>query len=139
MISYIIRQSQIIYEILNTEVIVVDFSTGDYYALAHAAKPIWQLIEGRMSHDQMIEILSSHYQHSMDTIKADLQQFIDQLLEKGLIESIELQEPLDPIPMIFHEKEYIAPRLHTYTDVQNLLLLDPVHEVAAAGWPHALS
>ena len=28
-----------------------------------------------------------------------------------------------------------APILHKYTDMQDLLLLDPIHEVDEAGWP----
>ena len=30
-----------------------------------------------------------------------------------------------------------APILQKYTDMQDLLLLDPIHEVDEAGWPHA--
>ena len=30
-----------------------------------------------------------------------------------------------------------APILHKYTDMQDLLLLDPIHEVDEAGWPVA--
>lgn len=139
LISYTIRQPKIVYEILNFEVIVIDFNTGDYYVLTHAAKQIWQLIEQHMSHDQMVEILSLYYQKEASVLAGDLQQFIDQLLEKGLIELKEIEEQRDPILIHSHEKEYFLPRLHAYTDVQNLLLLDPIHEVTDAGWPHALS
>jgi hypothetical protein len=31
---------------------------------------------------------------------------------------------------------YTKPVLNKYTDMQQLLLADPLHEVQEAGWPH---
>ena len=33
------------------------------------------------------------------------------------------------------QAQYAAPKLSTYTDMQELLLLDPIHEVDESGWP----
>ncbi len=32
--------------------------------------------------------------------------------------------------------DYVAPVLESFTDMQDLILLDPIHEVDAAGWPN---
>ena len=32
---------------------------------------------------------------------------------------------------------YVPPVLEKFTDMQDLILLDPVHEVSERGWPHA--
>jgi hypothetical protein len=32
---------------------------------------------------------------------------------------------------------YEAPKLSAYTDMQELLLLDPIHEVDESGWPNS--
>ena len=32
---------------------------------------------------------------------------------------------------------FVPPTLEKYTDMQDLVLLDPVHEVDERGWPHA--
>ena len=37
------------------------------------------------------------------------------------------------------EKDYTAPKLATYSDLQDLLLLDPIHDVDETGWPAAAS
>jgi hypothetical protein len=34
-------------------------------------------------------------------------------------------------------RRFQAPRFEKHTDMQDLILLDPVHEVADTGWPHA--
>ena len=32
---------------------------------------------------------------------------------------------------------FVAPSFTTFTDMQDIILLDPVHEVDTRGWPHA--
>ena len=133
--TYCIPQTRVIYEILNTEVIVVDFTTGNYYALIHVAKQIWQLIEQRATVDQMAQLFSDRYQREKSAILLDLQQFFAQLLENQLIESTDQGEEQELTLAPSEGWEYDIPKLQKYTDVQSLLLLDPIHEVAEEGWP----
>ncbi len=134
---YTIIRSRIVYEILNTEVIAIDFNTGNYYALAHVAKQIWQMLEQKTPFDQMAQMISNSYALEPSKVTADLRHFINELLENGLIEpSSEIGEPVQIAPL---EGPYEPPRIHVYTDVQNLLLLDPVHEVTEAGWPEKIN
>ena len=35
------------------------------------------------------------------------------------------------------DQQYAAPKLATYSDLQDLLLLDPIHDVDETGWPAA--
>ncbi len=133
MIAYSIQRSRVVYEVLNTEVIVIDFNTGNYYALLHVAKDIWQLIEKQIPLQQITLLIASHYKQDLVNVSCDIRSFIDQLLEAELIE---LCVPDESAPqIIFQDGDYIPPRMQTYTDVQNLLLIDPIHEVTEAGWP----
>lgn len=133
--SYCIPLTRVVYEVLNTEVIVVDFGTGNYYALIHIAKQIWQLIEQKTCVEKMVELLSNRYQKDEDLIVNDLEMFIGELLENGLIEPFDGDACMDPILSPSEGWEYDVPTLQKYTDVQSLLLLDPIHEVAEVGWP----
>lgn len=128
-----ICRSKIVYEILVTEVIAIDFNTGNYYALVHTAKQVWQMIEQLMSFDQMAQAIADLYVLNIGQAKMDLRRFIDQLLEHGLIE--ESHEKGSSTQVSSHGWAYDPPKVQVYTDVQNLLLLDPVHEVTEAGWP----
>ena len=134
MSAFQIFDSQVVYEILSSEVIVVDFRTGDYYALLHVAKQVWQLIEKRLSFDRIAKILSEHYKKEIDTISADLQLFFDQLVECGLIEAA-VAAAGEAILSSSDNWEYTPPKLQKYTDIENLLLIDPIHEVSEVGWP----
>lgn len=60
--------------------------------------------------------------------------FADQLVEAGLINS-RGDVSVDTIPTPDSIPEYAAPTIENYTDMQDLLMLDPIHEVDVAGWP----
>jgi hypothetical protein len=133
--SYCIPQTRVVYEILNTEVIVVDFSTGNYYALIHIAKQIWELIVQRASLEKIAELLFYRYEIDKNLIFVDVEMFIKELIENGLVEPCEENLSAEQTLSPSDGWEYDAPRLQKYTDVQSLLLLDPIHEVAEVGWP----
>lgn len=140
--SYRIPRPRIVYEVLNTEVIAIDFNTGTYYALLHAAKQVWQLIEQQIPLNQMAQIISDHYKHEFSEVLADVRQFIEQLLENGLIELADETSnspgSINAMQLDSQGWKYDPPKLLTYMDVQDLLLLDPIHEVAEVGWPDKL-
>ena len=138
---YRIPRPRIVYEVLNTEVISIDFNTGNYYALVHVAKQIWQMIEQSFFFDQIVRLLADHFHLELDTVRLDVAPFIEELLKEGLIEVSESENSCGSADSIFAAAvgwEYDVPKLQTYTDVQNLLLLDPIHEVTEGGWPEKL-
>lgn len=131
--SYKILSSKVVYEVLNSEVIVIDFRTGTYYALLHVAKQAWMLIEKQMPLEQIVQLISGYYKRDPGEVLVDMEQFIEQLLQDGLVEPIDgavVSHQIEPC-----EWGYEPPKLLTYLDVQELLLLDPIHEVAEVGWP----
>ncbi len=135
--SYRILKPRIVYEILNTEVIAIDFNTGTYYALLHVAKQVWLLIEQQIPLDQIVQLISAHYKREPSEVMAHVRQLMDQLLEKGLIERLEGTQEPGPIPQIDSQGwGYEQPNLMSYMDIQDLLLLDPIHEVVETGWPN---
>ena len=134
--SYRIQKSRAVYEVLKTEVIVIDFQTGNYYALIHVAKAVWQLIEQQTPLQRIAQLVAERYQCEFDKVLSDLHFFIGQLLEDGLIELT--SDPALTEAVDFPEGVYDAPRVQKYIDVQNLLLLDPIHEVTEVGWPDKL-
>ena len=62
--------------------------------------------------------------------------FISILLAKDLVRMSEAREvvaadgPESNAPMAF-----VAPAIEEFDDMRNLLLLDPIHDVAEVGWP----
>lgn len=140
---YQINHAGVIFEVLNSEVIVVNFSTGDYFSLMHSAKYIWQLLDKHIAPATIASLLASHYQQDTAQVLVDLEQFIQALLQEELL--VLAKEESQPVPatqladvlaLQATDSEYIAPIVHKYSDVQNLLKIDPVHDVSEAGWPN---
>jgi len=69
--------------------------------------------------------------------------FITQLQQEGLVIPIDNKLADSPLPNNWKEQitakknktVFNVPVLNKYTDMQDLLLLDPIHEVDATGWP----
>jgi hypothetical protein len=72
-------------------------------------------------------------------VMADVQRFLDELTAESLTErSTTSDAPSNadaPIPSA-EQQPYTPPVLERYSDMQALLVLDPIHEVDEQGWPH---
>ena len=64
---------------------------------------------------------------------------VDELVREGILVSADEPGPAVLAPQNgTAARRYEAPALAKFTDMQELLLLDPVHEVDEAGWPNRL-
>lgn len=61
--------------------------------------------------------------------------FIAELARLNLIVPAELTADLTAEIEVPASDEFQPPALESYTDMQDLLLLDPIHEVDEMGWP----
>lgn len=140
--DFAINSTKIIYEVLNTEVIVINFSTGDYYELPHVAKHVWQSLEQHLSTANIIQLLSNFFKKDPEQVKMDVENFVTQLLEHGLIiesdnsATLSVEDLENIIGQDCRHWEYDKPAVNKYSEVQNLLLLDPIHDVDETGWPN---
>ncbi len=131
-----IKEPQIIWEHMENEVIVISLINGHYYNVQGIGMNIWLSIAKQVSPDEIACQIQAHYGLSSETIKHDMQQFIDTLVAEELII---LTEPFEPpiLPAItIWPEQYAAPTLTKYTDMEELLLIDPIHEVDEHGWPN---
>ena len=134
--------AQVSSEKFDDEVMIVNLTNGNYYSLAGTGAAIWTLIEGGNSHANMLAFLSANYQGNPEAIDESLKRFISELVSESLISAVDGadtdSDPLDPTDAtaLGDRPEFSAPRLDKYTDMQQLLLIDPIHEVSdEQGWP----
>lgn len=131
--KYAINSPQVISEVASGEAVIINLETGSYYNLGVEAAKIWlPLMDG-----VAIDALKSKIEPQTQCSKADAENkidvFIAQLLAEGLIKETEQSAAQLP-ENISVDVERLE--LETYTDMQDLLGLDPIHEVSAeAGWP----
>jgi hypothetical protein len=85
--------------------------------------------------------LEQRYDGAREEIQAAVTDLLSELKGEGLIRAGEelgaeaaVSFAADGVPA--SRSPFKPPRLEKHTDMQDLILIDPVHEVSAAGWPH---
>ena len=138
--SYRVNEPDVIHQLFDREVVVVDLRNGSYYSLSESGGTAWLAFgSGGASFADVAQLLTGVYALPHDVVARDLQAFIAELTTRDLIVAcppggvaVEAANIATPTAA------YSPPELRSYNDLQELFLLDPVHEVdAAAGWPNA--
>lgn len=135
---YAVNSGQVISEIIDGEAVMINLTTGNYYSLNEVGASIWNLIEAGASTTEIVERLSLRYEGAESEIESAVSQLVDELRGEDLVVAAEGNgaapaAPEEPGP---DRKPFETPRLEKHTDMQDLILLDPVHEVGEQGWPH---
>lgn len=136
MCSFKVNDPSVIYETMENEVILINLDKGYYYCLQELAADIWALILSNATIDQMIALTAKHFSTTDEQTRAVLTTFIDQLTSEQLIRADKQHLEKKAPAVTFHAKSFTTPKLQKFEDMQNLLFLDPIHEVDEQGWPH---
>jgi hypothetical protein len=127
-----IQQPPVSHECIDGEVVIINMETGTYYSLVGLAASLWQCIAAGTTRDALLARVADMY--SNENAKEEAIAFLDALTDEGLID-LEA-EPHAHDQSVLLAATYDTPRLESFTDLQELLMLDPIHEVDATGWPH---
>jgi hypothetical protein len=134
----------ITHETIEGEVVIVNLHNGNYYSLDKAGADVWGLIEMNHNVGEIINEISVCYDCSLKEIENAVSQLIFELKNEELIIANSEKTAKSDKPKHPHFEKRIAkgnnsfekPVLQKYTDMQDLLLLDPIHEVDEMGWPN---
>lgn len=127
---YSLKSSDVVSEVIHGEAIIIDMTTGCYYSMDGTACQIWEwLMEDSISPRRIAE----HFDADAGEIISELTAFLDELVEEKLLlcrEAVEEASSGNDTKVT-----YVKPVLNKYTDMENLLLMDPIHDVGDQGWP----
>lgn len=129
------------HETIDGEAVIINLDSGNYYSLVDVGSFIWGLIEKGASANDLQDQVSQTYHGDVFDIDRGVQDLLVQLQQENLIVPVNsAAEAVDTAQVIpsnnHHEKpSFNPPLLHKYSDMQELLLLDPIHDVDDAGWP----
>jgi hypothetical protein len=135
---FTINSKSVVHENLDGEVILVHLETGVYYSLSGTATEIWTLLGHPMSADEIVEALLKRYHGNHDELKPAVVQFLRELQSEFLVvpDGKITFKTDSPSMQSLGDLPFAAPRLEKYTDMQEFLQVDPIHEVTQDGWPH---
>jgi Coenzyme PQQ synthesis protein D (PqqD) len=134
-----VNSPDVIHQTIEDEVVLINLKTGTYYSLRDSGAAVWQAIEHGAGEDAIAAELQSRYDASHAEIRDAVGQLLAELQGEGLIRTDEREADQASTPIARANGStlpFSAPVLEKHTDMQDLILLDPVHEVGAEGWPH---
>jgi len=88
--------------------------------------------------DEVLEQLQQRYDGQLEAMVPALERFVAELVEDGLVAARPANDDGQagawPLPA-GERQPFAAPVLQKYDDMQDLIMLDPIHEVDDSGWP----
>lgn len=142
--KYQVNSAKVVAETIDGEVVIVNLEKGDYYSLVKSGAQIWSKIEQNLTLPQILQRMMAEYDDSEENITKNVKGFIEILKTEGLIlvEAIDSDSESKNNTTVVQTNgagklEFDLPTLEKYTDMEELLLLDPIHEVdEQQGWPN---
>lgn len=137
-LSGYVTNPQVMHETIDGETIVIDLTTGTYYSLRGSGSTIWNAVVAGASRDAILGGLEDVYEASPGEIADAADAFLAQLESEQLIARGNGAGPNGgPTPAPAETRSpFELPQLEKYEDMQDIILLDPVHMVDDQGWPH---
>ena len=125
-------------EIIDGEAVIMNLKSGAYFSTRQVGSVVWAWIEQGIPETAMVRSLQGTFAGSAEIVEGAVEQFLSQLIEHGLVREVPLgpMPPPEPAPGDPSVESFTPPVLEVYTDMQDLLLLDPIHDVDEdQGWP----
>jgi hypothetical protein len=139
-----INTPKVILESFDDEVVIVNLDSGNYYSLDKVGADIWSLLERGASLHETVSAVEGIYDGDHDDIRAGVKRLVEELQAESLILSETRECSAGSRDAVLAENgvqggkpAFAPPVLSKYTDMQDLLLLDPIHEVDESGWPNS--
>ncbi len=129
------NEPNVIQEVIDGEAIIADLGRGLYFSLDDLGSRIWAALVSGCSSRDITEVCTSRLSAEAGQGFQDL---LDQLLAEQLLVPAAGDGTANGAATFLDgfEDAYAPPRLSKYTDMEQLLLLDPIHEVDETGWPN---
>ena len=125
-------------EVFDGEGVLVNLHRGTYYALNASATDVWRgLAPGRRPADVVAWLAACHGAEPA-AVEALVAPFVAQLVDEALLVPAAAEAPaVEPELAPPAAAGLVAPALQRFDDMQDLLLLDPVHDIDldGDGWP----
>lgn len=131
-----INAPAIAHQAIAGEMILINVENGTYYSVRGTGAAILGLVERGLDRAGIVAAMQRRDPDEAGRIELAVTTFLDTLLQEELIRehddagqarTMQSDDAIEAGP-------FDVPQLEKYTDLKDLLFLDPVHEVTDAGW-----
>jgi hypothetical protein len=135
-----INTPKVVFEAFEDEVVLVNFDTGNYYSLRGSAVALLNYIQENKNVREIINDLDAQFVTTRAELEKSVVVFLDELCRENIVVAGSDSSRMDKTPASgpnpsFQKIPFQAPTIERYADMQELILLDPIHEVDESGWP----
>ena len=134
--SFTANRPAVLDEVFDGEAVLVNLATGRYYALCDYGTQIWAVVATGSTWPQTLEQVAELRSQAPGAIAASLLRYVHRLADEQLLL---VEGELAPAASIDPDSPIAEPTLQSFTDMEDLLLLDPIHDIDldGTGWPKA--
>jgi hypothetical protein len=136
---FIINTPHVVHDTIDNETILFNLKSGNYYSFDTFGVVIWNAIIEECSLSDFTEKIAAKYDKPPAEIKKIIDSFISELQKEELIVQQSTQQQSeknnDELSLDNLAIELTPPVLNKYTNMQDMLLLDPIHDTGEKGWP----
>jgi hypothetical protein len=137
---YEVNAPGVVFERFEDETVLIQLDSGRYYTLDRVGSLVWELLARPLAVGGVAAALARAFRTEPVAVEAAVRELIGQLEGEQLLRprtDAAAGEPGDPTLEVPEGAAFAPPRLTRYDDMQEILLLDPVHDVDERGWPSA--
>jgi len=140
-LKFKINQPHVVAENFDDEVIAINLDTGRYYSIGQSGATVWTLVSSGATFSEVMAEVRARYLGEPAMMEQAVEQFVAELQRTQLIvaqsNGVNATFPTLSKPTTIPPEKNLfnPPTLCEYSDMQDLLLLDPIHDVDETGWP----
>jgi hypothetical protein len=133
---FVLQAQDVVLESFSDETVAVHLGTGRYYSIDLVGTEVVDLMQTGNPLGRIVGHLATRYGADEGLVDEAVTDFVVRLLDEGLIRPASGDRPVDALPDVAPAAApFSRPTLAVYSDMEDLLLLDPIHDVDETGWP----
>ena len=127
-------------ESVDGEALIMDMVTGTYFTCLSTSTVAWDALKRGVEPGAVASLIARTYDVALADVERDLDRFVAELIEEEMLvvwdeaPTVPADPPIDGNGSPSGAYEPMA--VERYTDLADLIMLDPVQDVAGARWPH---
>ena len=129
---YQINSPAVIGETVDGEAVIVNLNSGAYYSLRDAGALLWSLLESRPTQAEIVQAMCQRYAGDASHIEVQVRELLTQIEAEELVRVLDDPDnspTLRSTPAAASLFPFPSLELEKFTDMADMLLLDPIHEV----------
>lgn len=134
--TYQLDSTNIAQEVFGNEAVLINIPLGKYYSIRGTTGiRVLELLQKPANTETVLATIQNEFQSDKISAKVEIEYLLSQLENENIITETSLTDPViseeSPIKLPYEKVE-----LEIFDDMQELILLDPIHDVESfRGWP----